>query len=356
MGASKHRDVDAAPESGRGSGIDADEKLLDPRTVGEYLIRREIVPRGTVVNAWVLGGGVSNVVLAVDAPGLRVVVKQALPKLRVESDWQATRRRTATEAQALELVRGVTPLYVPRVLDSDPGLCAMVIERAPDTWNMWKSDLLEGRFDDSVAARLGSILAGWHLATLDNRSVESCFDDYEAFRQLRVRPYHEHVAVSHPEVADAIHSVVDIMEMQRRCLVHGDYSPKNVLVEGARMWVVDFEVAHFGDPMFDVAFLLNHLLLKGVHLNRSISAERCSEAFLHAYRKTAPSALAWDERCLSMHVGCLLLARVDGKSPAEYLSLSERSYVRGVALSILRDPPTSASLLWRRVTSGQVRG
>ena len=41
------------------------------------------------------------------------------------------------------------------------------------------------------------------------------------------------------------------------------------------------------------------------------------------------------------HVGCLMVARVDGKSPAEYLSPDERDVARAVGSRLLLAPPDS---------------
>ena len=51
----------------------------------------------------------------------------------------------------------------------------------------------------------------------------------------------------------------------RSVLVHGDFSPKNLLVSGDRLVIIDCEVAWYGDPAFDLAFLLNHLCLKALY-------------------------------------------------------------------------------------------
>jgi 5-methylthioribose kinase len=122
----------------------------------------------------------------------------------------------------------------------------------------------------------------------------------------------------------------------RLCLVHGDFSPKNVLADGARVSVLDWEVAHYGDPVFDVAFLQAHLLLKAVHRPESSRAYReLADTFLRRYDAAVPDPLRRPDDYLAGQVGCLLLARVDGKSPAEYLTGVEALRVRGIALDTL---------------------
>ena len=325
------------------------ETLLSAQTVGAHLIRRGLVAPGTPVAATELEWGVSNVVLAVEAGDLRAVVKQALPRLRVAEEWLAKRERTLTEAEALRLAGRLVPGSVPAVLDVDEEACALVVAHAPDAWQNWKAQLLAGDVDPAVAARLGATLAVWHRETEGDESVARRFSDSEAFEQLRVDPYHRTVMRRWPRLERAIGAYVEEMLDTRLCLVHGDFSPKNVLVGPDGCWVLDFEVAHVGDPVFDLAFMLNHLMLKAIHRPEGLEGYRaCASAFLAAYRRDAEPAY------LLGHAGCLMVARVDGKSPAEYLTEDERLLARTIGSRLVLDPPATVEDAWGLV-AGAVR-
>jgi 5-methylthioribose kinase len=320
--------------------------LLDTSTVGAFLAERGLVADATAVNARPLSGGVSNVVLAVEGEGLRAVVKQALPRLRVADEWLATQERALTEADALRLAADLTPGAVPAVLDVDEGSYAIVIAAAPDGWVNWKDELLRGDVDPAVGERLGALLAAWHHGTSESSSAWRLAGT-EAFEQLRVDPYHRTVMRRRPELAEPVGEIVEQMLATRTCLVHGDFSPKNVLVGPDGLWVLDFEVAHVGDPAFDLGFMLNHLLLKSIH--RPADAERyygCARAFLTAYADGVPGELLPPLPYLLAHVACLALARVDGKSPAEYLTVEERETARRVGEELLTSPPASLEGVW----------
>jgi 5-methylthioribose kinase len=122
--------------------------------------------------------------------------------------------------------------------------------------------------------------------------------------------------------------------------VHGDWSPKNFLVSAAGVMAIDFEVTHFGDPAFDSAFLLNHLLLKSFYRPEwSAKFSRLAGKFWEVYGSGLPPGCDWIEPATLTHLGCLLLARIDGKSPAEYItepSLQER--VRQFARRLIASP------------------
>jgi 5-methylthioribose kinase len=321
---------------------------LAPDALGAYLVRRGVVEAGTPVSAVPLGGGVSNVVLAARFRGRAVVVKQSLPRLRVADEWLAKRERVLTEAAALRLMAALTPGRVPDVLDVDGETFTIVIAHAADGWWDWKARLLAGDADPAVARELGRVLGAWHRATWDDAGVARRFGDLEAFEQLRVDPYYRTLARRCPNLAGAVASRIARMEGSRRCLVHGDFSPKNVLLGPVRedgLWVVDAEVAHFGDPAFDSGFMLNHLMLKALHRPADRDRHRaCALAFWDAYRGSG----AGPDDTLG-HLACLMLSRVHGKSPAEYLDQRGRERASGLGRSLLLRPPGSLDDAWDRL-------
>lgn len=324
--------------------------LLTIESVGPYLRHRRLIDASTAVEAEFLGGGVSNVVLAARADGQSFVVKQSLPRLRVASEWLAKRERIITEAHALDWARGQTPDAVPTVHDLDPATFTMVIAHAPPGWADWKTHLLSRDARPDVAARLGTILAAWHVAPRGNTAAAGQFDDAEAFEQLRVDPYYRAILPRYPDLAPEIMGYIDRMRATRRCFVHGDFSPKNVLLGESGLWVVDFEVAHMGDPAFDLAFMHNHLLLKAIHQPDCLEGyERCAQAFWRAYRQGVGDGFGGPTAYILGHVGCLMLARVDGKSPAEYLTRGEQRQARVLGRLLLGAPPANLDAAWQDV-------
>lgn len=318
--------------------------MLDERSVGPYLQRRGVLP-GPPEAVEALGGGVSNIVLLVQRGDQRVVVKQSRPRLRVAGRWFAKQERVLSEASALSLMAEIAPSAVPRVLAVDPCAYVLVIEAAPAGWRTWKSALLGGDVRHETGARLGALLGAWHRDT-ESRDVP---DDVEALEQLRLDPYHRTVAARHPALATRILGAVEELRSADQCLVHGDYSPKNVLIppQGAGLCVIDCEVAHRGAPVFDLAFLLSHLVLKALHRPASAASLRLvADGFLGSYAQVAARP---DQTSLALHVGCLLLARVDGTSPVEYLSQEEVVTVRSLATGVIRDPRATLEDVWDRL-------
>jgi tRNA A-37 threonylcarbamoyl transferase component Bud32 len=316
---------------------DREPALLSTATVADYLVERRVFDETHGVDVRELGGGVSNIVLAARQRERRVVVKQALPQLRVEDAWFAKRERAINEAAALRLVGMISSSSVPMVLDVDVDACALTIEEAPEGWATWKQQLLDGSVDPRVAALLGTLLATWHTATAQDPEVADAFRDLEAFEQLRIEPYYRTIMQRHPGISSAVEAYVRQLKANRACLVHGDYSPKNVLV-GSGLWVIDFEVAHYGNPVFDTAFMLNHLFLKRLHCPQAAGEiDVCVESFWSSYARAC--ALSPSVADTLGQLGCLMVARVDGKSPTEYLTESERRAARSIGSQLLLEPP-----------------
>ena len=319
-------------------------------TVGnavDHLRRRGVLTGGGT--ATLLTGGVSGVVVLVSAGDRRLVVKQALDRLSVATEWLAKPERVLTEAAALALLHDITPAHTPELVDVDPSALVLTMTAAPAGWQPWKSVLLDeppsGARFAAVALALGRILAAWHQQTWGDPAVADRFADYEAFEQLRVAPFHRVVRARHPALATAIDACVADLTTARECLVHGDFSPKNVLVgPDSPLWVLDFEVAHVGAAVFDLAFLQCHLLLKAVHRPDAAPALRAAAtAFLTGYGPIPSTRLGW-------HTACLLLARVDGTSPADYLTPTARDRVRALASAALAAPSSpSIDDLWEAV-------
>ncbi len=289
-----------------------------------------------------LGGGVSNTVLLAASPGGRIVCKQALEKLRVEADWRSRPDRTLREADAMQAIAPLLPAgAVPRIVFIDRPNCIYAMEAAPASATDWKSALLRGQADPAVAAAAGRILGALIRATFQKPAWEAQFGDQTVFDELRLDPYYRFTAARHPDCAAHFRALLD---SRRVSLVHGDWSPKNILVAGNVVTAIDFEVVHYGDPCFDTGFLICHLLLKSIHLPIYAQGfQRCATAFWEAL--DLQNEWIWSGTVA--HLGGLLLARADGKSPAEYLNGPERERLRRLAKHLIAQPAESIEELWQ---------
>jgi 5-methylthioribose kinase len=286
-----------------------------------------------------LGGGVSNTVLLAESGIHRWVVKQSLGKLRVDEDWFADRSRIHRECSAMRELAPLLPEgVIPQVVFEDRDNYLYVMSAAASDARDWKSLLLAGTISTPIAESAGRILARIREVSRDGGQWARRFGDQTCFDQLRLDPYYRFAAARHPDLAGGFDAAI---AAARRpiALVHGDFSPKNLLVRQRQVLLIDFEVIHFGDPAFDAAFLLNHLLLKCAHRPEfRLDFLRAAHGFWNEASAGAPPDF---ESSTILHLGCLHLARVDGKSRAEYLNEEVRVKVRAQAGRWIVSPPHS---------------
>ncbi len=357
---------------------------IDPDTAAAYLRETGRVPIGMKVNARALGWGVSNVVIRVDFEGRDeagnrsekpppLILKQARERLRTRALWVSRLERIWTEHAALICLAPLLPPgAVPEVVFEDRDNYLFAMTAAPEPNVVWKERLLAVRSTAEVMAEHANtgdaarLLARIHATTFDHSALHDggLLSDRTVFDQLRIDPFYRTVAAVHPDLRAALEPLMDLptsSELDHLCFVHGDFSPKNLLVHptGASLTLVDFETAHAGDPAYDLGFVLSHLLLKGVHAARRFAADGKNQGtpdaalslattFLDTYRQAAssfPIRLDALDRRAAAHAAANALARIDGKSPVDYLDPPAQEAVRRFARKVLLTPePTCLDL------------
>lgn len=321
---------------------DAVRLELREETVAAVLAGLGVVEAGVPVEVESLSGGVANGVYAARWPSGRVVVKQALAELRVEADWRFDTARTQIEAACLKYVQDVWPEgAAPALVALDSANDIVVMSHAPDGGSVWKNQLLAGEVDSATAARVGSLVGTLHAQARGDAEAQARFEASWPLVQGRVDPYHRTAAAANPDVRDEILAEADRLLATRQTLVLGDCSPKNVIAYEDRVLLLDFEVAHYGDPALDIAFVLSHLVLKACHMPQVATQLRnAADALLYAYEQASRADLPGVP--VVAELGCLLLARVDGKSPVEYLTApAKRELVRSAGRALLTGCPAS---------------
>lgn len=328
-----------------------DTRALDierPGSLADYLKATGRIGEDEEPVVSVLAGGVSNRTVLVErtAKGEAWVVKQALPKLRVATDWFSDPERIHREALGLRwLVELVPPGAITPLVFEDHENHLLAMEAVPRPHENWKFMLLDGRLETDHVEQFGRLLGMMHRGG-DERREEAArvFGDRSFFESLRLDPYYGYAAEQVPAAFGFLRALVEETRSRRETLVHGDYSPKNVLVREGRFVLLDHEVIHFGDPAFDLGFSLTHFLSKAHHLPEKRGAfAHAAQLHWSTYREEV-SDLSWtndlEERAVRHTLGCLL-ARVDGRSPLEYLDEEELARQREAVLALLRDPPVS---------------
>jgi aminoglycoside phosphotransferase (APT) family kinase protein len=313
-----------------------------PPEILQALWNLRLLALGTPATGERLTGGVSSEIWRIDLPSGPVCVKRALPKLRVAADWRAPVTRNLYEARWMRRANTAVPGAAPALLGQDEATGALAMQYLPPHEHpLWKNQLRDGCADPAFATRVAHSLVSIHAVTAADPSVAAEFPTDEIFFDIRLEPYLLATAHVHPDRAARLQALVTATQANKRALVHGDVSPKNILCGPTGPVFLDAECAWWGDPAFDLAFCLNHLLLKCLWNPRAIAGFlACFDAMAATYigRVTWEPASALELRAAHLLPG-LFLARVDGKSPVEYITADhDKDRVRRVARSLLAHP------------------
>ena len=280
-------------------------------------IQADLLDRGILIGPEIIStpitGGVSSDIFLLEDGVSQIVVKRALSRLRVNDEWIVDTGRNRTEQEFIRRVASFLPCAMPKIVHYNNQLHYFAMEYLQG-YSDWKSVLLAGRPNLDTAQRAGSILGALHRETWQNDSLMQDFNSDTYFHALRTEPYLLTCAARHPQLQQIIHTEARRLEDTRLCLIHGDYSPKNIMVNGNRVVILDCEVGCFGEPAFDLAFLLNHFLLKallhkdraGEYINLVVSARR-------GYASSAPESDPDVGMRTARLLLILMLARIDGE-------------------------------------------
>ncbi len=311
------------------------------RRCGALMESLELCQSQDIIEVKRLTGGVASDIATVAFPGRIVCVKFALGKLKVDEDWFAPVHRGKAEFAWLQAACLAVPESVPALYgwsNAQNGF-AMEFISGPDVY-LWKTALLAGKPDTGQAATVAKTLGRIHAASVRADFDRSAFRNTADFESLRLEPYLRFTAERHPELAARINNMANQLADSSEALVHGDISPKNILFRQEHAVILDAECATMGDPAFDVAFALNHLILKSIHLPDS--SENLRAAALQLWDSYSPF-ISWEKASLMEARVCsllpmLMLARIDGKSPVEYLSDAACHNARHMARLLIAEP------------------
>lgn len=294
------------------------------------LLRKKNLIAGSEIQFTPLKGGVSSDIFLVSDGENSVVVKQALSKLNVEDDWYADISRNDNEQKFLQFLNRVKPEATPKLLYSNSEHSFFVMEFLDEGFQNWKNQMLNGVFDPQIAEKSAELLAMIHQKSWESNDLRKEFNKANNFYELRTEPYLVTTGERHPDLQDFFFDEIERLKTHQESIVHGDFSPKNIMAKNDRVVLLDHEVAWFGDPAFDLAFFMNHLYLKMIyHFKKTGDIQDLTTIAWETYfdimgvKKREQMELR-TIRLLLM----LMLARIDGKSPVEYLENDQQKFVR----------------------------
>ena len=314
--------------------------IADKEVLEKYLLEHGVVKETEQYQIKYCKGGVSGTVVLIDREGTPVIVKQALNQLKTKDIWFCDPNRMCIEYESNRIYHELMPENSPQVYFYDPDNYIYGREAVPDGCPMWKEDLLNGKLDFKVAQKAIETLIQVHNECSNRPDIKELFANKDIFYGLRISPYIEFTVGKYPELKEFADQIIEETMNKNITLVHGDYSPKNIMVTPGGISVLDYEVAHCGHPAFDLAFFSNHFVLKSVKFNRYGMAYLTMLKYmvdLYFEKMNFMDKSEFEDSYIRI-LAMLMLARIDGKSPVEYLvddSLRQQ-FVRDLSFSMMK--------------------
>ena len=315
----------------------APNRFMDKEII-TTILRKENLIAGSEIEFTPLKGGVSSDIFLVSDGSKSIVVKQALPKLNVEDDWYADISRNENEQKFLQYLNKIKPEATPKLLYSNSEHSFFVMEFLDEWFKNWKKQMLNGVFDSQIAKKSAVLLATIHQESWKDDHLKQEFNKAKNFYELRTEPYLVTTGERHPNLKDLFFDEVERLNKHQEAIVHGDFSPKNIMVKNDRVVLLDHEVAWFGDPAFDLAFFLNHLYLKMLnHFKKTGKFEDLTKIAWTTYFESMGLEIEKQMELRTIRLLLMMmLARIDGKSPVEYLETDQQQFVRSFVKTYLQ--------------------
>lgn len=328
--------------------------IEDKESLAVYLRGMSRIGQDEEGTLHLLTGGVSNkTILFTRKDGVQWVIKQALSKLRVQQDWFCDEERIAIEYKGLKWLSSFLPEgYVPEPVFFDEENHVLCMTAVPQPHENLKSLILKGEATESYFVQLGYLLGRIYRAGKEDKTAVSLFAERKFFEDLRIEPYYQFTAGRIPESAMFFSKLIEDTLAVRESVVHGDYSPKNVLIRDNRVVLLDYEVMHFGDPSFDVGFFMCQMLSFLNHLDHTRGhLAQCAQSFWNSYIESRGVVDAEAEyRAVRHTLGCLL-ARVKGRSPVDFLDAMQQERQIKTVIELIHDPVKQMSKFIEAFTS-----
>lgn len=284
------------------------------------------------------------------------VIKQARPALERFPQYQAPTERIVCEARYLEIAAAWDADGVlPQVLAFDAPNRVLVLEDLGAAERL-DAALERGTEPSAALVSLAAFLGRVHRGTRGDESLVPRFANASMQRlhgdHIFALPFSENDFVLPPRTAARAAELRGDAQLRRTAasayaryleprgaLVHGDVQAGNILLPGDGVKLLDAEIAHVGDPAFDLGMLLAHRLLPAAALGESQRAgptlAACWEAYRAAHGEAGLPALADALR----YAGLELLRRTIGAARVSAVTSDEAGLrVIEAGLSLVRAP------------------
>ncbi len=268
-------------------------RALNQASVIDYLRGLEslegVLSVDGALTAQEVGDGNLNLVFIIeneDNPDETVILKQALPYLRVAGDsWPLTRERMRFETQALLKHGELAPGLVPEIYHTDSEMSLVIMENLRELEVMRKPLVERNHFPEfadhisTFMARTLFFTSDLYLTGVEKKELQATFinphlckiqEDFVFTNPFMESPENNWNPLLDEEV-QAVRQDSElklaIAEMKAsymtngQALIHSDLHTGSIMANAAETKVIDPEFAFYGPMGFDVGALLENLIL-----------------------------------------------------------------------------------------------
>ena len=345
----------------------SDQLRLDEANLPDYLAKLDLLPPGEELRVEPAGEGNINWVRRVRAPrsGRSLVVKQARPALERFPEYRASTERIVFEARYYETVRPLDREGIcPQVLWFDAAQRVLVLEDLGAAERL-DAALARGADVGPVVRALGAFLGAVHAATGADagRPLAGRFANDEMRRlhgdHIFQLPYRANDFPLSEALRDTARAIWRDGRLRARidaaytrylepegALLHADVQPTNVLLAPGGPKLLDAEIAHVGDPAFDVGVLVGHLVLWGVAGSGAAQARAAVERTWSAYAEAHGPRELTPFEAVALYAGIEVLRRTIGAARVAAIE-NDRAALAAVeaGLRLVAAPPSSPAAL-----------
>lgn len=291
------------------------------------------LPEGNLNIVWRVPGQPASIIAKHAPPYMAVNPAVPLDPSRLEFEARSLRALEPDGALAAVATQRIRP---PRLLDmhTAPHVLLMEDVGTHPTLGRWLRESGAPERARAIGQQLGRFIGRLHAATAGDDELAERFDN-RLMQETRLAVQYEAVGAM---LADA--GIADAEALGERaaalgerllkpgiCLTMGDLWPPSVLVAPDRLRIIDWELAHYGRPMQDVAHVAAHAWMqahRAPHETARAAAQQLSRSFLAVYRSALTKACA--EALLTpqmltdaaLHMGAEILVRTVGPFQAGY--------------------------------------
>lgn len=291
--------------------------------------RLETISSGNLNHVWRLRGKSRN-----------LIVKWAPPYIAANPELSLSPKRIHFEAKALTLFKennllvslASEKIRPPSLLGykaEDHFLLMEDIGRVPSL-DRWLSE----SGDPAIGTTLGQFIGSLHRQTLDKPSLADQFDNrpiQQTRLQLQYKPADSYALKAGISNTHKLQAKTEALGQKLlgpgRCLVMGDLWPFSLLVIEDRIRIIDWEFAHYGHPLQDIAHLAAHCWMQA-HAAASQTTKRTFkhfwDNFWNSYQEETGNHFnqLFDSRELknaAIHTGSEILVRITGPFKEGYV-------------------------------------